>query len=200
MPDIAIFSLRFSNKFDTQQECSRDFSEGQQKVRDSLRSLKLEDAVTFSGYSCWQHHTYKKQRPKGYVYSAKGTLRLSREDQDIPAICAALTDIEEGPSLDVNFELDDRETAEDQLIEKAVTRARHNAKTLAKSAGMRICGLKAISYKSSTSTSPDESWALCLAERPSYDGNAARGVDLSPEPEEISCTVDTQWWMEAISN
>lgn len=62
--------------------------------------------------------------------------------------------------MDVSFGIKDRRAAEDVLIAKAVGQARANAQVLAEAAGVKLAGVKHISYNSD---SRDYDWCVCEA-------------------------------------
>ena len=94
----------------------------------------------------------------------------------------------------VAVELADERAAEDALIARAVERARGSAQALAAAAGSKLGGIKHISYNS---RSGDCGGMYCAAMgapdgAPGGPGETA----LEPEPIEVECSVDVEWWLE----
>ena len=96
--------------------------------------------------------------------------------------------------MNIRFELADERAAEDVLIARAVERARSNAQALAAAAGAKLGGIKHISYNSR----PGDCGGVYCAAMGAPDG-ASGGLGetvLDPEPIEVECSVDVEWWLE----
>ena len=52
-PDLAVFTLRFGKKCETQQECADDFAAEQDRVIRALEPFGIADALGFDGYSSY---------------------------------------------------------------------------------------------------------------------------------------------------
>ena len=97
--------------------------------------------------------------------------------------------------MDVSFGIKDRRAAEDVLIAKAVGQARANAQALADASGVKLAGVKRISYNSDLR---DYDWCVCEAAPAGVpdDGEGDEKTVIEPEPVKVSCSVDAEWWVE----
>ena len=190
VPDIALFTISFGNRCKTQQACADDFANEQRKAIDILSTFGLGGDLKFSGYSSYAHRAGKKGIIDGYDYSCWGTLRIPRENYDIHAIWQALSDSKLHASLRLTFELDDERSAEDALIDKAVARARHSAETLAHAAGMELGGVCEIRYQSGGGP-----FLRMCSDFAAPSSASDDGPEFEPEPIDIECHVDADWWL-----
>lgn len=198
MPDRVVFSICFGGGFDTKEACLDDYNADRAKVAAALAPFGLDAELTCRGYTCYARTTRRKATVLGYSYHAYGTIAASIDAVDVAAIWTALNTCGSRADMSVGFDLADRRAAEDALIARAVERARDNAQALAVASGSKLGGVKHISYNSQ----------LGATNRFCYDGAAdfalgapAGSADskvtvLEPEPIEVECSVDVEWWLE----
>ena len=95
--------------------------------------------------------------------------------------------------MNLHFELSDEDTEERRLIGTAVAKARLSAEALAAAAGMELAGVKEIRYNRSGGSN---FWgALCADGCATPNGAASSMPDLHPEPIDVECSVDVDWWL-----
>lgn len=198
MPDRVVFSVCFGGGFDTKEACLDDYNEDRAKVAAALAPFGLDDELTCRGYSCYARTTRRKATVMGYSYHAYGTIAASIDAIDVAAVWTALNTCGSRADMTVGFDLADQRAAEDALIARAVERARSNAQALAAASGSRLGGVKHISYNSRLGDTGrfcyDGAGGLAL-EAPAGSGDFKATV-LEPEPIEVECSVDVEWWLE----
>ena len=198
MPDRVVFSICFGGGFDTKGACLDDYNEDRAKVAAALAPFGLDDELTCRGYSCYARTTRRKVTVMGYRYHAYGTIAVLLDDIDVAAVWTALNTCGSRADMTVGFDLADQRAAEDALIARAVERARNNAQALAAASGSRLGGVKHISYNSRLDDMGcirfDSTRSFGL-EAPAGSGDFKATV-LEPEPIEIECSVDVEWWLE----
>lgn len=96
--------------------------------------------------------------------------------------------------MSIRFELADQRAAEDALIARAVERARGNAQALAVAAGSKLSGVKHISYNS-RAAGYGRTYCVAACAPDGAPGGPEETV-LDPEPIEVECSVDVEWWLE----
>ena len=126
--------------------------------------------------------------------SSRVTLKFKREGHDIAAIWAALAGRVSTARVNLHFELGDEDAEERRLIGTAVAKARLSAEALATVAGMELAGVKEIRY----SRSGDSCfWGVACADASATPNGAASSMsDLHPEPIDVECSVDVDWWLK----
>lgn len=198
MPDRVVFSICFGGSFDTKEACLDDYNADRAKVAAALAPFGLDDELTCRGYTCYARTTRRKATITGYSYRAYGTIAVLLDDIDVAAVWTALNTCGSRADMTVGFDLADQRAAEDALIARAVERARSNAQALAVASGSRLGGVKHISYNSGLGCMD----RLCYAgagglalEAPAGSGDFKATV-LEPEPIEVECSVDVEWWLE----
>lgn len=198
MPDRVVFSICFGGGFDTKEACLDDYNEDRAKVAAALAPYGLDGGLTCRGYSCYARTTRRKATVMGYSYHAYGTIAAPIDAIDIAAVWTALNTCGSRADMGVGFDLADQRAAEDALITRAVERARNNARALATASGSKLGGVKHISYNSRLGDMGcfryDSTRSLGL-EAPEGSGDFKATV-LDPEPIEVECSVDVEWWLE----
>lgn len=198
MPDRVVFSICFGGSFDTKEACLDDYNEDRAKVAAALAPFGLDDELTCRGYSCYARTTRRKATVMGYSYHAYGTIAAPIDAIDVAAVWTALNACGSRADMTVGFDLADQRAAEDTLIARAVERARNNAQALAAASGARLGGVKHISYNNRLDDMGcirfDSTRSLGL-DAPTGPGDFKATV-LEPEPIEIECSVDVEWWLE----
>lgn len=194
MPDRVIFSIGFGGRFDTKEACLDDYNADRAKVAAALALFGLDDELTCRRYTCYAQTTRKRAIIVGYDYYAYGTVAAPVDSIDCAAVWTALNTCGSHADMNIRFELADERAAEDVLMARAVERARGNAQALAAAAGTKLGGIKHISYNSR----PGDYGTVYCAAMGAPDG-ASGGLGetvLDPEPIEVECSVDVEWWLE----
>ena len=193
-PDVAVFRIRFGRRCKTQQQCADDYAQESRLVKDALAPLSLDGELKLSGYASYAHTSGRKATIDGYDYAGWGTLRVLRAEHDAAEIWSALAGCGTHASITVRFELDDERAAEDALIAQAVERARGRAEALAHAAGLALGGVKEMRYHSAGGgIRPRMLRAACAAPD---EAGGEEALSFDPEPIEVSCSVDIDWWLE----
>lgn len=192
-PDVAVFTLRFGKKCETQQECADDFAAEQDRVIRALEPFGIADALGFDGYSSYVCTSGRRAVVTGYEYYCSATLKVEREGHDIAAIWAALAGRVSTARVNLHFELSDEDAEERRLIGAAVAKARLSAEALATAAGTELAGVKEIRYNRSGDSC---FWGVACADGCATPNGAASSMpDLHPEPIDVECSVDVDWWL-----
>lgn len=192
-PESAIFEIRFGRRCKTLDACAGDFAAEQLRVKAALERFGLSEALKVHGYSSYAHRTGKKGVIDGYEYGCWGVLEVGRSEHDAGMIWQALSESGASASVNLRFKLDDGRAAEDSLIEKAVARAWGNAEALARSAGMLLGGVREIKYRRKDCGAGLMLGAASMRCSETY-GDKMPSFD--PEPIEIECHVDVDWWLD----
>ena len=198
MPDRVVFSICFGGGFDTKEACLDDYNANRAKVAAALAPFGLDDELTCRGYTCYARTTRRKATVLGYSYHAYGTIAAPIDAVDVAAIWTALNTCGSRADMSVGFDLADRRAAEDALIARAVERARNNAQALAVASGSKLGGVKHISYNSRLGEIGNIRYAAArgAADFPVAGPGDSRVTVLEPEPVEVECSVDVEWWLE----
>lgn len=77
-PDLAVFTLRFGKKCETQQECADDFASEQDRVVRALEPFGIAEALGFDGYSSYLCTSGRRAVVTGYEYYCSATLKVER--------------------------------------------------------------------------------------------------------------------------
>ena len=148
-PELAVFTLRFGKKCETQQECADDFAAEQDRVIRALEPFGIADTLGFDGYSSYVCTSGRRAVVTGCEYYCSATLKVEREGHDIAALWAALAGRVSTARVNLHFELSDEDAEERRLIGAAVAKARLSAEALATAAGTELAGVKEIRYNRS---------------------------------------------------
>lgn len=198
MPDRVVFNICFGGGFDTKEACLDDYNKDRAKVAAALAPFGLDDELTCRGYSCYARTTRRKATVIGYSYRAYGTIAAPIDVIDVAAVWTALNTCGSRADMGVGFDLADQRAAEDALIARAVERARGNAQALAAASRSKLGGVKHISYNSRLGDIDRFCYASAdgvALEAPAGSGDFKATV-LEPEPIEVECSVDDEWWLE----
>ncbi|WP_102372451.1 SIMPL domain-containing protein [Enorma phocaeensis] len=190
-PDIAEFRIWFQGHGADQTQCAKQYAGDVKRVQDALKKLGIEDAFKTSAYTSYANRSRRGRTITGYEYSARGTLLLKRAEYDVSAIWTVLAKSEIRATLDVHFSLDDADAEEAKLLGRAFDKARGSAEALAVAAGKQLGEVRQISYKRRDAFADPP---YCFRE--SAGGTEDLLPDLNPEPIEVECSVDVDWWLE----
>lgn len=198
MPDRVVFSICFGGGFDTKEACLDNYNKDRAKVAAALAPFGLDAELTCRGYTCYARSTRRRATVLGYSYHAYGTIAAQIDAIDVAAVWTALNTCGSRADMSVDFDLADRRAAEDALIARAVERARGNAQALAVASGSKLGGVKHISYNSRLGERDSIRYAApCGAADFSVAGPGdSKATVLEPEPIEVECSVDVEWWLE----
>ena len=117
-----------------------------------------------------------------------------RKGHDVAAIWAALAGRVSTARVNLHFELSDEDAEERRLIGTAVAKARLSAEALAAAAGTELAGVKEIRYNRSGDSC---FWRVACADASATPNGAASSMpDLHPEPIDVECSVDVDWWLK----
>lgn len=96
--------------------------------------------------------------------------------------------------VNLHFELVDEDAEERRLIGAAVAKARLGAEALAVAAGTELAGVKEIRYN----RGGDSCFlgAICADGCATPAGAASSMPDLHPEPIDVACSVEVDWWLK----
>lgn len=194
MPDRVIFSIGFGGRRTTKESCLEDYNADRARVADALAPFGLDSELTCCRYTCYAQTTRKKATIVGYNYYAYGTVTAPVDSTDFVSVWTALNTCGSHADMGIRFELADQRAAEDALIARAVERARGNAETLAAAAGSKLGGVKHISYNS-RAASYGRTYCVAACAPDGAPGDSEETV-LEPEPIEVECSVDVEWWLE----
>ena len=191
-PDIAEFRIRFEWHGQSQEACTKQYSEDVRCAQDALRKLGLEDELKVSGFTSYANRSRRGRTITGYEYVARGVLRLKRVEHDIPAVWTALAKSGIKATINVYFSLEDEDAEEAKLLGTAVGKARSSAEALAAAAGKRLGDVRQIRYKRYDGAFGAAPGSLPFCARSEAEEDLP---DLNPEPIEIECSVDVDWWL-----
>lgn len=194
MPDRVIFSIGFGGRRTTKESCLEDYNADRARVADALAPFGLDSELTCCRYTCYAQTTRKKATIVDYNYYAYGTVTAPVDSTDFASVWTALNTCGSHADMGIRFELADQRAAEDALIARAVERARGNAEALAAAAGSKLGGVKHISYNS-RAASYGRTYCVAACAPDGAPGDSEETV-LEPEPIEVECSVDVEWWLE----
>lgn len=196
-PDLAVFTLRFGKKCETQQECADDFALEQDRVIHALEPFGIADTLGFEGYSSYLCTSGRRAVVTGYEYYCFAMLKVDRKSHDVAAIWAALAGRVSTARVNLHFELGDEDAEERRLIGAAVAKARLSAEALASAAGVELAGVKEIRYNRSGDSC---FWGVACADASAIPNGVASSMpDLHPEPIDVKCSVDVDWWLKPLA-
>ena len=180
MPDRAIFSIGFGGRRTTKESCLEDYNTDRARVAAALAPFGLDSELTCCRYTCYAQMTRKKATIVGYNYYAYGTVAAPVDSTDFAAVWTALNTCESHPDMSIRFELADQRAAEDALIARA--------------AWSMLGGVKHISYNS-RAAGYGRTYCVAACAPDGASGGSEETV-LEPEPIEVECSVDMEWWLE----
>lgn len=196
-PDTAVFGIRFGRRCKSQEACAEDYAAELAKAKAALDGFGLADELKSSGYHVHAHRTAKRGTIDGYEYGSWDTLRVERSQHEVSAIWHALAGSGMAASFGLSFEIDDERATEDSLIEEAVSRARSSAEALARAAGMVLGGVREMRYqREGDGFDPVQYDAALPSGAPGFDDQP----DFEPEPVEIECHVEVDWFLVEARN
>ena len=191
-PVTAVISIRFGRRCKSQEACAKDYAAELAKAHAVLDGFGLADELKTSGYHAYARRTAKRGVIDGYEYGSWGTLKVERSQHDVSAIWQALSGSGMAASFGISFEIADERTAEDSLIADAVSQALSSAEALAHAAGMALGGVREMRYqREGDGFGP----VMYGGAAPSRTLGLDEQPDFEPEPVEIECHVDVDWFL-----
>lgn len=192
-PDIAEFVIRFEWHGQDQAECAERYAADAKRAKEALEALDLGEELKLSHYSSYANRRRHGRTSGGFEYSARGSLRIRLSEHDVASVWTALANSGIRASINMYFSLEDEDAEEAKLLGRAVAKARNSAEALAVASGKRLGEVRQIRYNR-----PADGFCYsgyCHAEGVfSPDSNLASNI--SPEPIEVTCSVDVDWWLE----
>ncbi len=183
-PDIATVSLSVVSKGKTVMEVTTD---GNKKMADIVAALKVmqidEKDIQTSGYYLNPEQDYSIERlpnqtPKIIGYSLTQSVEVKvRKVEQAGDVVQKATDLGANNIGNINLTIDDQDKLKDEAREKAFTKAKAKAETLARQAGVRLG--KIVSFSDDTAVPYYDSYMSSYKEMPM---SAAGGDMAAPAP------------------
>jgi uncharacterized protein YggE len=194
--------VTISGRRDTRSKCTSSYNSILRQVRDALNEAGVpEDLVRNSDFKVSPHveQLYLKEededryyrashRIDGYEFEATVNVKVKAEAHLASPIWVALCSCDEGVSFDFDYELSDRSSRRDELLQEAILEARERAGALAAATAAKLGSIISIKYQY------DGGYG-----RSSYTASSIRlgaresAPEFKPEAIEVECSVDTQW-------
>ena len=192
-PDIAEFTVWFEWHGQDQAECAERYAADAKRVKEALEALGLSDELKLSRYSSYANRRRRGRTTGGFEYSARGSLRVRLTEHDIASVWTALASCDIKASINVFFSLGNGDAEEAKLLGQAFTKARSSAEALAAASGKRLGEVRQIRYNRPTGgySYPGD---FCMERVAATDSEQL--PNLNPEPIEVACSVDVDWWLE----
>ena len=160
-------------------------------AREDLKTRNFNVQTEYEGY---QEDGVYRQRLVGYRFRHELVIEFPWENERLGAVLGAITETALAPEIRITYTVKDREAAKNALIGLAVADAKAKADALTQAAGVKLKGIRYISY------AIDENE---FAVHPVLYAGAARKMcadNAAPEivPEEITAedTVTIVWAIE----
>lgn len=183
-PDIATVSLSVVSKGKTVMEVTKD---GNKKMADIVAALKAmqidEKDIKTSAYYLNPEQDYSiddvpNQTPKIIGYSLTQSIEVKvRKIEQAGDVVQKATDLGANNIGNINLTIDDQDKLKDEAREKAFTKAKAKAETLARQAGVRLG--KIVSFSDDTAVPYYDSYMSSYKEMPM---SAAGGAMEVPAP------------------
>ena len=192
-PDVAEFSIWFEWHGQDQAECAERYAADAKRAQEALEPFALSKELKLSHYSSYANRRRRGRTTGGFEYSARGSLRIRLAEHDAASVWTALASSEIKASINACFSLEDEDAEEARLLGQAFAKARGSAEALAAASGKRLGEVRQIRYNRPTD---GYSYAgdFCMERMAGIDSSAI--PDLNPEPIEVTCSVDVDWWLE----
>lgn len=196
-PDMVRMTIRFGKRQKTQQDCAEHYARESALARQTLEPFGLDGDLSCMGFHSYAHVTGRKGVIDGYDYWATGSLSFKRSEHDVASVWNALMSCGMVARVGVDFYLEDQQSAEDALIGQAVEQARRRAATLAAAAGTQLAGVKEIRYNCAGGDHFSLRKDMCYARARAgaNDPDETELPSFDPEPVEVECHVDIEWWL-----
>ena len=192
-PDIAELSVWFEWHGQDQAECAERYAADAKRAKEALEAFGLGEELKLSHYSSYANRRRHGRTSGGFEYSARGSLRIRLNEHNVASIWAALASSEIKASVNVRFSLEDEDAEEAKLLGQAFAKARSSAESLATASGKRLGEVRHIRYNR-----PADGFCYsdyCHAESV-FSPDSAPMPGINPEPIEVTCSVDVDWWLD----
>ena len=209
-PDIVKVSIEYRGEHETKEECISDYRAAVNRVRKALESCEISgddhkgepleiypcyealyEKVSDKKYEIFTEALFRRnQLFKGYEYAAKSGLELAFDGniENVEKLWRALS--QSNVELNIGFDLKDREGVRDTLVEPAVKQARHRAELYASAAGCRLGAVYHISG--------DGGYVEFCRRKGCYDDESGLVPLFEPEPIEVTCHVEVEWYLHEL--
>ena len=121
----------------------RSALEGAGFAREDLKTLQFHVQTEYEGY---QDEGVYKQRLVGFRFRHELKVEFPSDNGRLGRVFAALANADLSPELSVAYTVKDREAAKNLLLAAAVADAKEKAEALTAAAGVRLLGIRHISY------------------------------------------------------
>lgn len=192
-PDIAELSVWFEWHGQDQAECAERYAADAKRAKEALEAFGLGEELKLSHYSSYANRRRHGRTSGGFEYSARGSLRIRLSEHDVASVWTALASSEIKASVNVRFSLEDEDAEEAKLLGQAFAKARSSAEALATASGKRLGEVRQIRYNRPTDGFCYSDY--CRAESV-FSPDSAPMPDINPEPIEVTCSVDVDWWLD----
>lgn len=192
-PDIAEFSIWFEWHGQDQAECAERYAADTKRAKEALEAFGLSDELKLPHYSSYANRRRHGRTTSGFEYSARGSLHIRLAEHDVSSVWTALASSEIKASIDVCFSLEDEDAEEARLLGQAFAKARDSAEALAIASGKRLGEVRQIRYNR---PADGYSYSSFRHNEVVFSPEPNSAPDLNPEPIEVTCSVDVDWWLE----
>ena len=111
--------------------------------REELKTLNFNVQTEYEGY---QEDGVYRQRLIGYRFRHELKIEFPWENERLGAVLNAITETALAPEIRITYTVKDREAAKNALIGMAVADAKAKAEALTSAAGVKLTGIRHISY------------------------------------------------------
>lgn len=208
-PDVARVSVSIGGEHDTKEACTEEFNERYGRVCEALIGAGVAaEAITTENFAVhmrqeslylpYEHgggYYWCKNVPDGYEYDGRLSVKLAADADLVGRVWVALSDCGEGITFRISYDVDDRDAAEQALMEDAVREALLKARTLARGAGKELGEVRAINFGTDFSEfdMPREYGVLEARAMKCMSADAGGGApSLQPRDIEIACEVSIE--------
>ncbi len=199
IPDMTELNIHVSSLKMNMADATKAIGDQTQQYLKILKQLGFQEAdVKTTNFSAWKNTIYRENGPidSGYVVSQNLTLKFPYAQSTLQKIVARFSESKDPVNFDISFYISDqlREKTEGELQAKAVVDARKKANNLSAAAGVKVGGLKAISYGAEASAPIYYKTDM----RMYANAEMSDGANLSFAPQEIELqeSVTVTWWVE----
>lgn len=192
-PDVAEFSIWFEWHGQDQAECAERYAADTKRAQEALEPFGLSKKLKLSHYSSYVNRRRRGRTTSGFEYSARGSLRIRLAEHDAASVWTALASSEIKASVNVYFSLEDEDAEEAKLLGQAFAKARSSAEALAIASGKRLSEVRQIRYNR---PADGYSYSSFRHNEVVFSPEPNSAPDLNPEPIEVTCSVDVDWWLE----
>jgi hypothetical protein len=139
-PDTAVITCSLSAQENTSQQAFQSASRLAEQMRQALRKTGIDPkTVELSQYSLYPVLDYKNPKQKVVAYRVGTTVTIKLKDfSKVGPVTESLAGLDGITGQNMNYQLEDMDSAKAKAIENAYGRARSYAETLAKASGKQL--------------------------------------------------------------